>query len=83
MYSKRAFVVVAAAVGLLTGVSVALAHFDDDRDNGFNAHQTDLDREYARTHPAITPGTPVRNGSSFGYVSPHRPKAKHPTHRIN
>jgi hypothetical protein len=81
MYSKTSFVVFAAAVVLLAGVSVALADFDDDRDNGFNAHQTDLDQEYARTYSTITPGTPVRNGSSYGYVSPHRPKAKHLTHR--
>jgi hypothetical protein len=83
MYSKRAFVVFAAAVVLLAGAPVALAHFDDDRDNGFNAHQTDLDRDYARTHPAITPGTPVRNSTPYGYVLPHRLKANHPTHRIN
>jgi hypothetical protein len=83
MYSKTSFVVFAAAVVLLAGASVALAHFDDDRDYGLNAHQTELDQEYGHTHPTITPGTPVRNGSSYGYVSPHRPKAKHLTPRIH
>jgi hypothetical protein len=77
---SKSFVVFAAATVLLSGAPVALANnFNDDRGGswGLNAHQTELDAQYARTHPTITPGTPVRNGSSYGYVSPHRPKAKH------
>jgi hypothetical protein len=83
MYSKTSLVF-AAAVVMLAGASIALARdWTDDRDNGYNAHQTDLDQEYARTHPTITPGPPVRNSTPYGYVPPHRPKGKHPTHRIN
>jgi hypothetical protein len=82
MSIKMSFVVCATAVVVLAGASVALARdWTDDRDDGFNAHQGDLDREYARTRPTILPGTPVRNGTPYGYVPPHRPKAKHLTHR--
>jgi hypothetical protein len=79
MYSSRSFVVCAAAVAMLAGASVALARdWTDERDYGLTEHQTDLDQQYARTRPTVTPGAPVRNGTSYGYVSPRHPRAKRP-----
>ena len=75
MYSKTSFVVFAAAVVMLAGASVALARdWTDERDYGLNEHQTNLDQEYSRTRPTITPGTPARDGSSYGYVPPRGPQ---------
>jgi hypothetical protein len=75
MYGKTSFVVFAAAVVMLAGASVALARdWTDERDYGLNEHQTNLDQEYNRTHPTITPGTPARDGSSYGYVPPRGPQ---------
>jgi hypothetical protein len=69
----------AAAVVLLTGAPITLARdWSDERDNGPNAHQTELDEQYTRTHQAIPPRTPVKNTTSYGYVSPHHRTAKHP-----
>ena len=80
MYSKS-FVVSAAAAVLLAGMAPALAaNFTDERDSGNSVHQTHLDREYARTHPTIVPGTPPAPSthSPYGYVPPHRSKVKRP-----
>jgi hypothetical protein len=78
MYSKMSFVVCAAAVVLLAGAPVAVAKDSSNRnDTAPNAHQTALDEEYARTHQTIVPGTPATNGTSYGYVPPHRPIHKH------
>jgi hypothetical protein len=77
MYSKKPLVALAAAVVLLAGGTVALAaNFTDPRDSGNSVHQTQLDREYARQHPTVTPGTPPALISPYGYVPPHRPAAK-------
>jgi hypothetical protein len=79
MYSKS-FVSAAAAAVLLACAAPALAaNFTDERDRGNNEHTTLLDEEYARTHPTIIPGTPpalMGTRSTYGYVLPHRPKAK-------
>jgi hypothetical protein len=78
MCIKEAFVLSAAAVVLLTGAPVALARdWTDDRDNGINEHQTELDQQYARTHQAIPPGARTRNSTNYTYVRPHRPTTKH------
>ena len=77
MYSKKSLVLFAPVV-LLASASVARAHFDDERDAiGLNAHQTQLDEQYARTHPSVMPGTPARPSTPYGYVPPRRPAAKH------
>jgi hypothetical protein len=75
----RNTIAIAAMLMLVAGAALARDDFDD-RDSGASAHQTELDREYARTHPVLTPGTPPALGTSsntYGYVPPHRPKAKH------
>ena len=80
MYSKKSLVLSAATVVLLAGASVALAsNLTDDRDSGLSARQTQLDEQFARSHSTTTvvPGTPARPISSYGYVRPHRPAAKH------
>ena len=84
MYSKKSLVLFAAAIVLLAGASVARAGNDGprERDTGLNEHQTELDEQYARSHPAVMPGTPARPSTPYGYVPPHRPAAKH-RHRIN
>jgi hypothetical protein len=53
-----------------------------DRDGGSNARQTELDEQFVRSHQTTIPGTPARPISSYGYVPPHRPAAKH-RHGIN
>jgi hypothetical protein len=68
-----------AAVVLLAGATDALAHFDDQRDGGLNAHQTQLDEQYARgvrTQPTLMPDPPARYRTPYGYVPQHRPIAK-------
>ena len=79
MYSKKFLVLSAAAVMLLASVPVALAGADGprDRDSGLSEHQTELDEQFARSHPTTMPGTPVRPISPYGYAPPHRPAAKH------
>jgi len=76
MYSKKSLVLF-VAVALLAGAPVARAHFDDNRDSGSSAHQTQLDEQYARSHPTAMPGTPARRSSPYGYVPLHRPAARH------
>jgi hypothetical protein len=72
MYKKTLIVAsLAAALGLLAGAPLALAN---DQDSAPNAHQTQLDEQYARTH-ALVPG---KSGTSaYAYVPP----AKHSTAR--
>jgi hypothetical protein len=76
MYSKS-FVVFAAATVLLAGA--ALARDYDRRDSGLSVRQMQLDREYARKNPTITPGTPPALSGprgAYGHVAPHRPSTK-------
>jgi hypothetical protein len=84
MYSKKSLVLFVAAIVLLAGASVARAgdDFTRERDRGLNEHQTELDEQFARSHPTVMPGTPTRPSTPYGYVPPHRPVAKH-WHRIN
>ena len=80
MSCKKFLVPSAAAVLLLASVSVAPANdASADRDSGLSAHQTELDEQYARSHPTTMPGTPARPTSAYGYgyVPSHRPAAKH------
>ena len=78
MYSKKSLVLSAATVVLLAGASVALAsNLTDDRDSGLSARQTQLDEQFARSHSTTIRGTPARPISSYGYVPPHRPAARH------
>ena len=79
MSSKKSLVLFAAAVVLLAGAPVARAGNDGprDRDSGLSVRQTELDEQYARSHPTIVPGTPPRLSTPYGYVPPHRPVAKH------
>jgi hypothetical protein len=51
-----------AAVVLLAGAPVARAGNvpDDECGSGLSVHQTELDQQYARSHPTIVPGTPAR-----------------------
>jgi hypothetical protein len=82
---SRAIVVFAAAAMLLASVPAArAANFTDERDVGNNLHQTLLDREYARTHPTVIPGTPpalTNPRSPYGYAPPHHSKTKRiPSH---
>jgi hypothetical protein len=63
MYSKRSMVLVAAAIVLLAGASVARAGDKAGRRSGglgLNEHQTELDGQFARSHPTVMPGTPAR-----------------------
>lgn len=73
MYSRKAFVFAALLV-LFAGAALA-----KDRDTRLSLHQMELDREYARSHPTIIPGTPPAistPGSAYRHVPPHRPAAK-------
>ena len=76
MCSKNTLFLVAAAAVLLATSALA-ANFTDDRDNGLSARQTEIDEQYARSHPTIVPGIPVPPGTPYGYVPPHRSAAKH------
>jgi len=78
MCSKTSFVACAAAVALLAGPVVALAKDNSDKDDTApNAHQTELDQEYARTHPTVMPGTSPTISAPYGYVPPHRLIRRH------
>jgi hypothetical protein len=79
MYGKKPFLALAAGAVLFGGaVAASASNFTDERDRGNSARQTELDREYARQHPTIMPGTPAY-GSPYGYVPPHRAaKHRHP-----
>lgn len=77
MYSKKTLAFAALFVPL-AGAALA-TDFDDGRDSGLSAHQMELDREYARSHPTIIPGTPPAlstPGGAYGQVRPHRPTAR-------
>jgi hypothetical protein len=81
MSSKKSLVLFAAVVVLLAGAPVARAgdSVPDERSGGqgLNEHQTELDEQYARSHPTTMPGTPARPSSPYGYVPPHHAAAKH------
>jgi hypothetical protein len=83
MYSKKSLVLFAAAIVLLAGAPVARANdHTDARSDGVSERQSEFDEQSARSHQTVTPGTPARPISTYGYVPPHRPAAKH-RHRIN
>jgi len=73
MYKKTLIVAsLAGALGLLASAPLALA---GDQDSAPNAHQTQLDEQFARTHTAI----PGKSGTSaYAYVPA---PAKHHTTR--
>jgi hypothetical protein len=77
---RKSFVVSAAAALLLPAAAAApAANFTDPRDNGNSVYQTELDEQFARRHQTIAPGTlPPRASTrgAYGYVPPHRAKAK-------
>jgi len=74
MSSKISLVVPAAVAMALVSAPIAVASDrTDNRDLGPNAHDTELDQEYARTHPTVVPGTPPTLNTPYGYVPPHHP----------
>ena len=79
MYSKK-FLVLFAAVVLLASASVARAGptSPDDRDSGNNAHQTELDEQYARNHPTMSDGKCFMNIGSGNYAWTHCPTTTMP-----
>ena len=92
MYSKKSLVLFAAVVLASAPVARAGEIGPADRDGGLSVRQTELDEQYARSHPVMSGGKcfvnigsgnyawtncPARPPTAYGYVPPHRPAAEH------
>jgi hypothetical protein len=71
MYSKKSLVLFAAVV-LLASPALA-ANFTDERDRGLSVRQTELDEQYARSHPVMSGGKCFVNIGSGNYAWTHCP----------
>ena len=77
MYNKKTLIAVSTAAVLSLLASAPLV-FANDADSAPNAHQTQLDEQFARTHSGIR-GVPYATheaGGAYGYVPPAHTPAK-------
>jgi hypothetical protein len=74
MYTKKTLIALATALALVAGAPLALA---SDRDDSTDAHQSQLDAQFARAHAGV-PGVSAagKAGDAYGYVPPAHQPAK-------